>query len=68
MEEIKNGNAVVAETTDALDAMQHSVEEITEMIKNTGNLAQAQAQSMEEIDKGIEMISGVVQKNSETAE
>ena len=68
MEEIKNGNAVVAETTDALDAMQHSVEEITDMIKNTGNLAQAQAQSMEEIDKGIEMISGVVQKNSETAE
>jgi len=68
MEEIKNGNAVVGETTDALDAMQHSVEEITDMIKNTGNLAQTQAQSMEEIDKGIEMISGVVQKNSETAE
>ena len=68
MEEINNGNAVVAETTEALDAMQHSVEEITEMIIQTGDLAQEQAQSMDEIDKGIDMISNVVQTNSATAE
>ncbi len=68
MDEINNGNNVVAETTDALDAMQHSVEEITEMIIETGDLAEQQAQSMEEIDKGIEMISNVVQSNSATAE
>ena len=68
MDEINNGNSVVAETTEALDAMQHSVEDITEMIIQTGNLAQQQAQSMEEIDKGIEMISNVVQNNSATAQ
>ncbi|MBE5840840.1 MAG: HAMP domain-containing protein [Butyrivibrio sp.] len=68
MEEIKNGNSVVAETTEALDAMQHSVEEITDMIIKTGDLAEEQAQSMDEIDKGIEMISNVVQNNSATAE
>ena len=68
MDEINNGNSVVAETTDALDAMQRSVEEITEMIIQTGDLAEQQAQSMEEIDKGIEMISNVVQNNSATAE
>ena len=68
MDEINNGNNVVAETTAALDAMQHSVEEITEMIIETGDLAEQQAQSMEEIDKGIEMISNVVQSNSATAE
>ncbi len=68
MDEIGNGNAVVAETTEALDAMQHSVEEITDMIIETGDLAEQQAQSMEEIDKGIEMISNVVQSNSATAE
>ena len=68
MDEINNGNAVVAETTEALDAMQHSVEEITDMIIETGDLAEQQAQSMEEIDKGIEMISNVVQNNSATAE
>ncbi len=68
MDEIQNGNAVVAETTEALDAMQQSVEEITGMIIETGDLAEEQAQSMEEIDKGIEMISGVVQNNSATAE
>lgn len=68
MDEIGNGNAVVAETTQALDAMQHSVEEITDMIVQTGDLAQQQAQSMDEIDRGIEMISNVVQNNSATAE
>ena len=68
MDEINNGNSVVAETTEALDAMQHSVEEITEMIIQTGDLAEEQAQSMDEIDKGIDMISNVVQSNSATAE
>lgn len=68
MDEINNGNSVVAETTEALDAMQHSVEEITEMIIQTGDLAGQQAQSMDEIDKGIEMISNVVQNNSATAQ
>ncbi len=68
MDEIGNGNAVVAETTEALDAMQHSVEEITEMIIETGDLAEQQAQSMDEIDRGIEMISNVVQNNSATAQ
>ena len=68
MDEINNGNSVVAETTDALDAMRASVEEITEMIIETGDLAGQQAQSMEEIDKGIEMISNVVQSNSATAQ
>jgi methyl-accepting chemotaxis protein len=68
MDEINNGNSVVAETTEALDAMRQSVEEITEMIIETGDLAGQQAMSMEEIDKGIEMISNVVQSNSATAE
>ncbi len=68
MDEINNGNNVVSETTGALDAMQKSVEEITEMISQTGSLAELQAQSMDEIDKGIEMISNVVQNNSATAE
>lgn len=68
LEEINNGNAVVAETTSALNEMKESVDEITEMIIATGNLAEQQAQSMEEIDKGIDMISQVVQNNSATAE
>jgi methyl-accepting chemotaxis protein len=68
MDEISNGNAVVAETTQALDTMKDNVEEISEMIIQTGDLAAEQAQSMDEIDKGIEMISNVVQNNSATAE
>ena len=68
MDEISNGNSVVAETTEALDAMKNSVEEITDMIIATGDLAEQQAQSMDEIDRGIEMISNVVQNNSATAQ
>ncbi len=67
MEEIKNGNDVVAETTEALGQMQQSVEEITEMIIDTGEMASNQASSMEEINEGIDQISNVVQSNSETA-
>ena len=58
----------MAETTEALDAMRNSVEEITQMIVETGDLAEQQAQSMDEIDRGIEMISNVVQNNSATAQ
>ncbi len=68
MEEIRNGNDVVAETTEALQQMQASVEEITGMIADTGEMAQQQAASMEEINDGIDQISSVVQSNSETAQ
>ncbi len=68
MDEIANGNSVVAETTEALGAMQASVEEITEMIIETGDMAAQQASSMEEINDGIDQISTVVQSNSETAQ
>lgn len=68
MSEIKNGNAVVGETTDALQNMQQSVESITTMIVETGDMAKLQASSMSEISIGIEQISSVVQSNSETAQ
>ena len=68
MSEIKNGNAVVGETTDALQHMQESVESITTMIVETGDMAKHQAASMTEISAGIEQISTVVQSNSETAQ
>ncbi len=68
MDEINNGNNVVAETTEALDAMQHSVEEITGMIIETGDLAEEQARHMDDIDRGIERLSDVVRSNTATAE
>ena len=68
MEEIRNGNDVVAETTQALSQMQQSVEEITSMIIDTGEMAANQANSMDEINDGIDQISTVVQSNSETAQ
>ena len=68
LDEIRNGNDVVAETMEALTNMKNSVEEVVSVMAESGNLAKDQAQSMEEIDKGIDQISNVVQNNSATAQ
>ncbi|MCR5032322.1 MAG: HAMP domain-containing protein [Lachnospiraceae bacterium] len=68
MDEIQNGNAVVEETTKALELVQESVNDVAMMMAESGELAMNQANSMDEIQQGIEQISGVVSNNSATAE
>lgn len=68
LSEIQNGNDVVNETTEALTNMQNSVNEVVENMEASGKLAEDQVESMVEIDKGIDQISGVIQNNSATAE
>ncbi len=68
MDEIQNGNAVVEETTRALELVQESVNDVAMMMAESGELARDQASSMAEIRQGIEQISGVVSNNSATAE
>ncbi len=68
MDEIRNGNIVVGETKEALQLVHESIDEITEMIHETEEMARRQSISMDEIDSGIEQISSVIQNNSATAE
>ncbi|MCR4902563.1 MAG: HAMP domain-containing methyl-accepting chemotaxis protein [Butyrivibrio sp.] len=68
MEEVRNGNTVVEETKEALQVVQDTVNEVTGMMKESGEMARQQADAMAEINDGIEQISNVVQNNSATAE
>ena len=66
--EIDNGNVIVEETQHTLHAIGDSVNELAEMMRSSGDMAQHQASNMREINQGIEQISEVIQNNSATAE
>jgi len=68
MDEIANGNAVVEETKLALEKVVDSVNDVSEMMMQSGNMANDQVSSMEQITEGIGQISNVVQSNSATAQ
>ena len=68
MDEISNGNEVVDETKAALELVVESVNQVSEMMTTSGNMAKDQVVSMEQITDGIEQISNVVSSNSATAE
>ena len=68
MDEISNGNEVVDETKAALEMVVESVNQVSEMMTTSGNMAKDQVVSMEQITDGIEQISNVVTSNSATAE
>lgn len=49
-------------------AVQDTVNDVTNMMTESGEMARQQATAMDEINNGIEQISNVVQNNSATAE
>ena len=66
--EIDSGNEIVAETQITLHDIGDSVNELAEMMRTSGDMAQHQASNMREINQGIEQISEVIQNNSATAQ
>ena len=66
--EIDSGNEIVAQTQVTLHEIGDSVNELAEMMRTSGDMAQHQATNMREINQGIEQISEVIQSNSATAE
>ncbi len=66
--EIDSGNEIVAETQITLHEIGDSVNELAEMMRTSGDMAQHQASNMREINQGIEQISEVIQTNSATAQ
>ena len=66
--EIDSGNEIVAETQITLHEIGDSVNELAEMMRTSGDMAQHQASNMREINQGIEQISEVIQNNSATAQ
>ncbi|MBR1634532.1 MAG: methyl-accepting chemotaxis protein [Lachnospiraceae bacterium] len=68
LREINAGSSVVTETQTAFEKVKDSVDEVVELIRQTGEIADKQERSMNEISGGIEQISNVIQDNTATAQ
>lgn len=68
IEEISKGDEIVKFTVQSLNQVTESVSSVAELINQTKIASERQAESMKQINDGIEQMSGVVQSNSATAE
>ena len=66
--EIKKGNTITRTTADAFNQIIADMESFAELAENTMEKANSQAESLEQIGKGIEQLSGVVQGNAASSE
>lgn len=68
LEEVEVGNTMTQRTKQSLDEVIDGIEFLSNVSKQASDNAYAQADTMIEIQKGIEQISGVIQSNSASAE
>ena len=68
LEEIEKGNTITRTTADAFNQIIADMESFAEIAENTMEKANSQAESLEQIGKGIEQLSGVVQGNAASSE
>ena len=66
--EIEKGNTITRTTADAFHQIIADMESFAEIAQNTMEKANSQAESLEQIGKGIEQLSGVVQGNAASSE
>ena len=66
--EIEKGNTITRTTADAFNQIIADMESFAELAQNTMEKANSQAESLEQIDQGIEQLSGVVQGNAASSE
>ncbi|MCI8339333.1 MAG: HAMP domain-containing protein [Lachnospiraceae bacterium] len=65
---VEHGNAIAADTTDALQEMLGQLQEAVVLAEQARKASDAQVAAMKEIDSGMEKISAVVESNSASAE
>lgn len=68
IEEINNGNTITQNTSEALEKVMNGIKMLAENSRNTSEMSSSQADTMKQVEQGIEQISGVVQSNSASAE
>ena len=66
--EIEKGNAITRTTADAFNQIIADMESFAEIAQNTMEKANSQADSLEQIEQGIEQLSGVVQGTAASSE
>ena len=65
---VQNGTVIADETADALGQVYCDMAEVTKMINGISGVFAQQANSISQVNQGIDQISGVVQSNSATAQ
>ena len=68
LEEVEAGNIMTQRTKESLEEVITGIEFLSNASKQASDTALTQADTMREIEKGIEQISGVVQSNSASAQ
>jgi len=68
LEEVEAGNIMTQRTKESLEEVINGIEFLSNASKQASDTALTQADTMREIEKGIEQISGVVQSNSASAQ
>lgn len=66
--EIEKGNTITRTTAESFNQIIADMESFAELVENTMEKANSQAESLEQIGQGIEQLSGVVQGNAASSE
>lgn len=68
IDEVENGNQITIRTSEALDSVIQGIKMLAVASKSTSDMAVSQAETMKQVEQGIEQISSVVQGNSAAAQ
>lgn len=68
IQEIDNGNHITQRTSEALEKVIEGIKMLAHSAQETSEMSASQAETMRQIEQGIEQISTVVQSNSAAAE
>ncbi len=68
LEDVKNGNEATARTKETLHTVIEGIEKLAKASRQSSDNASVQLETMQEIERGIEQISNVVQSNSASAQ
>lgn len=68
LEEVRNGNEIMEQTAGSIEKVITGIDLLATNSKETSDKSSAQAETMRQIEQGVEQISTVVQNNSATAQ
>lgn len=68
LKNVDNGNSTTETTREVFGKLIEGIQKLAEVSQNTSKEANTQVERMQEVEKGIEQIAGVVQSNSASAE
>lgn len=68
LSEVKSGNGIVEQTGETLQSVIDKIADVVEAVEGVSRSCEEQAQTMLQLNQGVEQIAGVVQSNSAAAE